>query len=327
MIFKSYDINKSNISKYNLFLFYGENQGLKEEIIEKNFKDNYLGEVLNYTESEILKNEDNFYNNILSNSFFNNEKLIIIKRTSDKILNIIENINEKNLDNLKIILDANILEKKSKMRKFFEKEKKTICVPFYEDNQKALLTIAVNFFKQNKINISPQNINLIIDRCNGDRINLNNELKKIQNYMVNKSTINTEELLKLTNLADNFSASELVDNSLAKNKKKTINILNENNFSDEDCIIILRVCLSKLKRLLKLQEELKSSKSSDAVISSFKPPIFWKDKEIIKKQISNQNHETVKNLISKTNETELLIKKYPQSSINIMTNFIFEMVI
>ena len=327
MIFKSYDINKSNISKYNLFLFYGENQGLKEEIIEKNFKDNYLGEVLNYTESEILKNEDNFYNNILSNSFFNNEKLIIIKRTSDKILNIIENINEKNLDNLKIILDANILEKKSKMRKFFEKEKKTICVPFYEDNQKALLTIAVNFFKQNKINISPQNINLIIDRCNGDRINLNNELKKIQNYMLNKSTINTEEILKLTNLADNFSASELVDNSLAKNKKKTINILNENNFSDEDCIIILRVCLSKLKRLLKLQEELKSSKNSDAVISSFKPPIFWKDKEIIKKQISNQNHETVKNLISKTNETELLIKKYPQSSINIMTNFILEMVI
>ena len=327
MIFKTYDINKFNISKYSLFLFYGENQGLKEEIIEKNFRNNYLGEVLNYTESEILKNVDNFYNNILSNSFFNNEKLIIIKRTSDKILNIIENINEKNLDNLKIILDANILEKKSKMRKFFEKEKKTICVPFYEDNQKTLLTIAVNFFKQNKINISPQNINLIIERSNGDRINLNNELKKIQNYMLNKSTINTEEILKLTNLADNFSASELVDNSLAKNKKKTINILNENNFSDEDSIIILRVCLSKLKRLLKLQEELKSGKSSDVVISSFKPPIFWKDKEIIKKQISNQNHETVKNLINKTNETELLIKRYPHSSINIMTNFILEMVI
>ena len=242
-------------------------------------------------------------------------------------MNIIENINEKNLDNLKIILDANILEKKSKMRKFFEKEKKTICVPFYEDNQKTLLTIAVNFFKQNKINISHQNINLIIERSNGDRINLNNELKKIQNYMLNKSTINTEEILKLTNLADNFSASELVDNSLAKNKKKTINILNENNFSDEDSIIILRVCLSKLKRLLKLQEELKSGKSSDVVISSFKPPIFWKDKEIIKKQISNQNHETVKNLINKTNETELLIKRYPHSSINIMTNFILEMVI
>ena len=103
--------------------------------------------------------------------------------------------------------------------------------------------------------------------------------------------------------------------------------MNENNFSDEDSIIILRVCLSKLKRLLKLQEELKSGKSSDVVISSFKPPIFWKDKEIIKKQISNQNHETVKNLINKTNETELLIKRYPHSSINIMTNFILEMVI
>jgi DNA polymerase-3 subunit delta len=145
--------------------------------------------------------------------------------------------------------------------------------------------------------------------------------------MLNKSTLDTEEILKLTNLADNYSASELVDNSLAKNKKKTINILNENNFSDEDCIIILRVCLSKLKRLLKLQEGLKSNKNSDTVISSFRPPIFWKDKEIIKKQINNQNHMTVKNLINKTNETELLIKKYPQSSINIMTNFILEMVI
>ena len=324
MIFKSYDINKSNISKYNLFLFYGENQGLKEEIIEKNFKDNYLGEVLNYTESEILKNEDNFYNNILSNSFFNNEKLIIIKRTSDKILNIIEKKNEKNLDNLKIILDANILEKKSKMRKFFEKEKKTICVPFYEDNQKALLTIAVNFFKQNKINISPQNINLIIDRCNGDRINLNNELKKIQNYMLNKSTINTEEILKLTNLADNFSASELVDNSLAKNKKKTLYILNENNFASDDCIQIVRIYLSKLKRLLNIKSETTKNNNIEQVISSYKPPIFWKEKDIVKQQIEIWNSKKIENLIMDTNELEYQIKKNPNASTLLVTNFILE---
>ena len=74
---------------------------------------------------------------------------------------------------------------------------------------------------------------------------------------------------------------------MAKNKKKTINILNENNYSLDDCIIIIRTFLIKSKRLLKLVKEVKNNKNIEDVISSFKPPIFWKDKDVVKQQIQN----------------------------------------
>ena len=145
------------------------------------------------------------------------------------------------------------MEKKSKIRNYFEKNKNTICVPFYEDNKQTLNLLAQNFLKSKKINLSNQNVNLIVDRCNGDRINLYNELSKIESLSNSKKLIETGDVIKLTNLSENYSISELVDNTLAKNKKTTIEILNENNFGQEDCVTILRTFLYKLKRLFKIQ--------------------------------------------------------------------------
>ena len=137
-----------------------------------------------------------------------------------------------------------------------------------------------------------------------------------------KKKINIDDILKLTNLAENYSVSELVDHCLAKNQKKTINIINENNFSIEDCILIIRTLLIKSKRLLRLKQEIKIDKNMDQIVTSYKPPIFWKDKEIVKQQIKNWSVENVENLIYKISEIELLIKKNSINSINILSDFI-----
>jgi DNA polymerase III subunit delta len=324
MIIKSFELNKIDLKKNQFFLLYGENHGHKEEIIKKKFKDYYLNKSYCYEENEIINNEDVFYNNILSKSFFENEKLIIISRATDKIFKIIEEIIKKNIEDLIIVINSNNLEKKSKLRNFFEKNQQTICIPFYEDNSQTLSSIASTFFKQLKIPISQQLINLVVERCRGDRQNLNNELAKIENYTRNKKKIQLDDIVKLTNLADNYSVSELVDCCLSKNKKKTIHILNENNYSLEDCIIIIRTFLVKSKRLLVLTKNFDKIKNVNSVILQYKPPIFWKDKELIKIQIQSWSYLKVESLIYKINEIELLIKKNSNSAVNILSDFILE---
>ena len=324
MIIKSFELEKLDLKNKKLFLFYGENQGHKKEIIEKKFKKNYSKNIYHYEEIEIISNKENFFSNILSKSFFENEKLIIISRASDKIKDTIEEIIEKKIDDLVLILNANNLEKKSKLRSLFEKTKEAICVPFYEDNNQTLMGMVNHFFRQNKISISQQAMNLIVERCRGDRQNLKNELQKVQNFIKGKNKIEIKDLIKLTNLAENYNVSELIDGCLAKNKRKIINILNENNYSLEDCILIIRTFLIKSKRLLKLCQEFQNKKNIDATILTYKPPIFWKDKEIVKQQIQKWSSNNVENLIYKINEVELLIKKNSNSSINILSDFIIE---
>ena len=246
----------------------------------------------------------------------------MILRSSDKIVNIIEEVLEKITEDTKIILLAGILEKKSKLRLLFEKNKNVICIPLYADNNQTLSSIANSYFKEKKIPISQETINLLVARSRGDRLNLNNEITKIENFTKNKKKVNINDILKLTNLAENYSVTELVDNCLAKNSTKTVNILNENNYSTEDCILIIKTFLMKAKRLNKLQNQTKDNKNIDQVITSFKPPIFWKDNDIVKEQIKNWSLKKIENLIYKINEIELLIKKNSSNSINILFDFI-----
>ena len=285
-------------------------------------KKNFPNQIYKYEEKEILEKKNEFFESIISKSFFEDKKIIIISRVSDKIKDIIEEISLKKIDDIIIILSAGILEKKSKLRNYFEKEKNTICIAFYADTVQILSSIAINFFKENKISISQQTINLLVEKCRGNRENLKNELKKIENFSKSEKKITSENILKITNLAENYSTLELVDNCLAKNKKKTANILNENNYSNEDCILIVRTLLNKTKRLLKLQEELKNNKTIDQAIINFKPPIFWKDKEIIKQQMTRWTLEKVNKMITNINEIELLIKKNSANSLNILSDFI-----
>ena len=320
MIIKSFEIRKINLDKNKIILFYGKNEGLKNESLNDLIKGKK--KILNYEEKEILNNENNFLESILSKSLFDQEQIIIIKRASDKILQIIEILNSKDLDDINIIINTENLEKKSKLRSFFEKNKNLVCVPFYPDNDQTLSKLAYNFFREKKISISSSNINLIINKCSGDRETLKNELKKIELFSKNGKQINTDNISKLINLSENHSISELVDNCLAQNKRKIISILNENNFSNEDCIMIVRSFLIKAKKLLILSKTFEANKNIDLTISSAKPPIFWKEKEITKQQIYKWKPKKIKKLIYSLSEIELQIKKNINNSINLITDFI-----
>ena len=322
MIIKSYEINKIKNKNFSFFLLYGKNQGLKNEAINDLLKDQVS--ILKYEESEVLEKSNEFYDSLLSKSLFGEKKNIIIKRATDKIINLLIEIIDRNLEDIVIIIEANVLEKKSKLRSLFEKDKKCVCIPFYEDNEQTLYKFAVNFFKNKKISISPININLIVNKSNNDRQNLLNELNKVEYYTKNGKKISEDIIYRLTNLSENYSISELIDNCLAMNKKKVIHILGENNFSNEDCMIIIRTLLNKSKKILKLSNDYEKNNNIDLTISSAKPPIFWKDKEITKQQIFKWKPNHIKNLIFQIDKIELMVKKNYENSVNLVTDFILE---
>ena len=322
MILKTFELNKIT-DQATFFLLYGKNEGLKTECINEILKKND-GKIFNYDEKQIKDEIENFYENILSGSLFESSKIIIINRASDKIVEIIQELINRNITNTKIIINADILEKKSKLRSLFEKKQDLICIPTYPDNNDTLSKLSATFFRKENITISQQNINLIVEKCNGDRNNLKNELNKIKNYLINKKKISSEEILKIINLNENYELSELIDNCLAKNKNKITNILNENNYNTDDCIIILRTFLSKAKRILKLAIQLEQNKDINKTINSARPPIFWKDKEIVKFQLNKWKPNQIKKLINDISNVELEIKNNYNNSILIITNFILE---
>ena len=323
MIFKSYETNKINIDKNSFILLYGKNEGLKNQTKKNILKNKNI--TSSYEENEIINNSNIFFENINSKSLFENEKIINVKRVTDKIFKIMSEIIEKKSEDLIIILDSENLEKKSKLRSLFEKSKNLVCIPFYPDSDETLSKLTFQYFERKKISISPSNINLIVNRCKGDRKILLDELEKIENFIKSGKKINSENIAKLTNLIENHTISELIDNCLAKNKTKTKNILIENNFSSEDSVLIVRFLLNKLKRLLILSREFRKNDSLELTISTAKPPIFWKEKEITKQQILYWSPEKIKETLYKINNIELIIKKNYDNSINLITDFIFNL--
>ncbi len=322
MIIKSFEIEKIISLNFNIHLIYGNNEGIKQDIISNFYKKNYEGEVLKYDEQDILTNKDEFISSLLNKSLFETEKLIIISRGTDKLTTVINELLDRKEIGAKIIIKSSNLEKKSKLRNLFEKEKNVICTPVYEDDSRSLNFIINNFLKDHKLSLSQEIKNILIERSNGDRINLKNELSKLKNLSITKKKLSIEDVLKLSNLAENYSVFELSDNYLAKNSKKVSNILNENNYSSDDCILIIRTILNKSKRLLKIRNEVDNNKNIDQVISTIKPPIFWKEKEIVKKQAQSWSTNEVKNIIFKINDLEALVKKNTANSMLFVSNFI-----
>ena len=322
MILKTFELNK--IKDNTIFhLLYGKNEGLKSECINEIIKKD-KGKIFKYDERQIKDEIETFYENVLSGSLFDSNKVIIINRVSDKIYEIIMNLIDRKINNIKIILNAELLETKSKLRSLFEKNSDLICIPTYPDNNEALSRLTTLILKKENIKISQQNINLIVEKCNGDRKNLQNELNKIKNYAFNKKKISSDEILKLINLSENYGWSELIDNCLAQNKNKIIKVLNENNYNTEDSIIILRTFLAKAKRILKLATQLERNKDINKTINSARPPIFWKDKDIVKMQLRKWKPKEIKKLINDINDMEFEIKKNYNNSLFIITNFILE---
>ncbi len=322
MIIKKHELNNLNNLKISIYLLYGKNDGLKNKVIEENILGKSQPLVQRYEEKEILENKDQLISELINKSFFDSEKVFIISRISTKIIEFVSEILEKKLSECKIILIAGTLEKKSNLRSFFEMDKRLACIPFYPDELKTLFHIAKDFFKTKDVSISPELINLIVDRCAGDRINLHNELNKISLFMKDEKKITYEQIAIITNLSENYSVSELIENCLLRNSKKTSKILNENSYSSEDCILIIRTLLQKSKRILNLREIYDKTKNIDQTIDSYKPSIFWKEKEAVKKQMIEWNKNEIKKLIFNINKVEMLIKNNSLSSMNILYDFL-----
>ena len=322
MILKTFELNKNNIDKFKFFLLYGENEGLKEEIINK-IKKNQNGKEIKYEEAQILKNKNEFYNEIKNKSLFEEKRIFFLERCTEKISELLIEIFEDASDDLYII-NCSILEKKSKLRNYAEKSSNVVVIPTYKDNSQSLINIARKFFSEKKISISTETLNLLVNRCMGDRGILNKELDKISNYISEKKIISLKEIAVLTNLSENYSASELVDASLTKNYIKVKEILNENIYSQEDTFLILRVFLQKAKKLLSLLEIINSENNLEKAINEYKPPIFWKDKPVLKKQLQLWSFENIINLICELNDIEIKIKKNNSQNLILMKNFIYE---
>ena len=321
MIIKSFEADQIKSKYYKSILLYGVNQGLKDELIKSSILKDFTGEILKYDEPEVLDRSEIILESLLNGSLFNEQKLILISRCSNKIYSFIEKFLEKDISQVLVVLNSENLDKKSKLRALYEKSKDLICVPFYEDNQQSLSIFANRYLQSKNIKLSREILNLIIERSQGDRGNLKNELEKIENLSLTKKNISNEDIIDITNLSENYTIFELVDNYLAKNQKKVSKIINENNFVNDDSIIILRTLLSRSKRLLKLKNMQNVNKSIDDTIAAFRPPIFWKEKDIVKQQMSNWSEDEVKEKIFEISNLEILIKK-STSSINLVSDLI-----
>ena len=322
MIIKYFETKKIYLKKQKLILFYGKNEGFKNQEI-KNLSKNFLN-ISNYEQKEIIENSTEFLESIFTNSLFDEKRFIIINRANDKIFKLVEEISLRDIADNIILINSDNLDKKSKLRNFFEKDKNAVCTAFYPDNNQTLLKIATSYLNENKISISYSNLNLIVNRCNEDRGILLEELNKLILFSSGGKIIDSDTIKKLTNIGENHDISILIDQCLSKNKKNVIKIINENNFSNEDCVQITRVFLFKTKKIYLLSSLFENNNDIEFTISSAKPPIFWKDKELVKEQIYKWNTNNLRVLMYRLNELELLIKKNMNNSINLITNFLLE---
>ena len=324
MILKYFELNKLNLNNTNFLLLHGKNEGYKNEEIEK-ISEKLKRKIVSYDEKQVINNTVEFFENNLNKSLFESEKIILINRCTDKIYKIIEELADRNINDIIFILNSDVLEKKSKLRNFFEKSKtQLVSIAFYPDNFDTLFKIAQKTFKEKNISLSNECISVLINKCASDRKNLLNEIEKIELYSKDKKKISNEEIFILINLSENHSINELINSCLVKNQKKLFNILNSNIFSNEDCIVIIRTLLKKTKNLLNLVVQFHINKDINATIDNAKPPIFWKEKSVIKDQIKLWSVETLKALIVEINDVEYNIKRNSFNSINYMTNFLLE---
>ena len=330
MIVKSYEIQKKRIDilKYNLFLVYGENIGLKKDIKKKiQFEikqKNTNIEISSLYESDILEDTNNFYNSIYSGSLFGNTKIITLNNATDKTTRLVEDVTQKYPGNVFIIILSEILEKKSKLRNFFEKNEKTLCIPCYLDSARDLEIIIIEEFRKNNINLSKESINLLVEKSNFDRSNLRNEIEKIKAYTLNKKSIDVDEIKNLVNFSGEHKTDNLINECLSGNISQYKKILSELYINTLNQIFLLRILSNKMRRLLNMKEMENSYNNLDSLLNASKPPIFWKEKPIVKKQLTIWNIKRLEKTIDEINNIELMCKKNPNISKIIFFNFFSE---
>ena len=326
MIIKSYEVQKNlqNLLKYKLFLLYGENNGLKKDIKEsiiKSIGEKNTIEFLSLDENDIKENEENFYNSIFSGSLFYDKRLITINNGTDKILKPLESVADKFPENIFLVIFSEVLEKKSKLRNFFEKNSKTICVPCYLDNDRDLEIITTKELKKDNIFLSRESINLLIEKSSYDRDHLKNEIEKIKSYAIDKKKIEIDEIKSIINFTGEYKSESLINECLSGNIAQYKKIFSEIYTNTINYTYLLRTLSNKIQRLLNMKINQNNFDNIESLINSSKPPIFWKEKPALKKQLNIWKLNDLKFIINEINKIELQCKKNPQISKIIFFNF------
>ena len=305
MIFKSFVLeqDKKILNDLKCVLFYGENLGLKKEFknLIKNL--NKKSESLIYFQEEIIKNPEIFLNEVINNSLFGNEKFFFIENVNDKILDIINSLNIE-YNNKKIFLFAENLDKKSKLRSYFEKSETLSIVACYPDSEitlKKLISEKLKGFE----GLSPANLNLILEQTSMNRMSIMNEIEKIKIYSQNKK-INESELLKIIDRKDNDNFNILKDEALNGNKKKTNKLLSDTIFENEKNVYHLNLINQRLNQLLELKKE--TIDNLENSLNKLRPPIFWKDKPNFINQAKKWDKNKIKKALNRSYDIELKIK-------------------
>ena len=307
MILKSYIIeqNINSLAQYKMILFYGENQGIKKEFKDNLKKIHKNKEVLNLFQEEIIKAKDFLINEISSQSLFGEKKLIFINEVNDKILNILEELNEY-IQEDRIFLFGDVLDKKSKLRSYFEKSKEHASVACYQDNEIGLKKIISNKLAGYS-GINNQTINLIIQSSGLDRGKIYNEIEKIKNCFKEKK-IEIEKLENLLNLKTNDDFNQLKDEAIKGNKFNTNKLLSETIFQTENSVYYLNSINQRINKLNDIENLKHKEKSLDTIINQLKPPVFWKDKPILIEQSKKWNKKRLQEILKKTYNAEIELK-------------------
>lgn len=322
MIFKSYQIEKDleKILNFKIFVFYGENEGLKKEF-KKKLKDKVKkNEIINFFQEDIIKNKDLLVREIANKSLFNENKTIFINQVNEKLFDVIENISET-LDNEKIYLFAEPLDKRSKLRAFFEKQEQLGIVPCYQDNEITLQKLIVD-----KLNgytgLNQEIINLMIQTSNLDRNKLNNEIEKIQ-ICFSEKKIEKNKIEALLNIKTNEDFAELKDAAIKGNKIKTNRLLADTIFEGENNVYYLNSINQRINKLKEIEDLKQNSSNIEVLVAGLKPPVFWKDKPILIEQSKKWNKKKIGSALKKTYDAEIDIK----SNSNINKNLIIKKLI
>ena len=307
MIFKSYILeqNQQKIEDSKMFLFYGENNGLKKEFKETIKKKKIEKEVLNLFQSEILKNKNILTNEITNKSLFGKKKIICINDSDDKIFELIEEI-DTYLDEDKIYIFSDILDKKSKLRNYFEKSKVYGITACYQDNEitiKNIITQKLSGYS----GLTTQVVNFICQNSGLDRSKLNNEIEKITSFFSDKK-IDLKALDQLLNIRTNENFNYLKDEALNGNKINTNRLLADTIFEPESNIYYLNSINQRINKLDEINNLKKNNSNIEALVSNLKPPVFWKDKTILIDQAKKWNKIKIKFAMNKAYDAELKIK-------------------
>ena len=308
MILKSFEIenNIQKIEQYNFILIYGENIGLKETLKKKIISFNKKTEIINLYQEDINKNKNVILDEVKNISLFSEEKLIIINQTSENILAELENILDGK-EKIKIILIADLLDKKSKLRATFEKKNNMAIIPCYNDNDITLRKLIQNELGGFK-NLNPNIVNMILNYSNLNRKTVLNNLEKIKTFYENK-IISDDTLETLLNSDRNELFENIRDAALIGDKTKLNSLLNNFAFTNDDTFVYLNKINYKLIKLLEIHKENNKHSDFNITITKMRPPIFWKDKPIYLNLLKKWHISSVLEALTYLGKIEVKLKK------------------